>query len=143
MSMKFKATVRKSPVDKSLKYYPASASPERVSLDRIVKEVEEVGTVHESDVKAVIAAFYRRIIAHLQDGHSVNLEDLGSFRTSITGKGSEQADDVTAASIQRVRVVYTPSSVLRKSVRPGHPDVKFERVGSVAAAAGDGGEAGI
>lgn len=130
MAIKFKAQVRKSPVDKSLKYYPQSATPERIELARIAKEIEETCTVHESDIHAVITAFTRRIVSHLQDGHSVNLGDLGNFRVSVRGKGCQTADDVTADAIRHARVVYTPSGALRKSIRPGAPDVRFERVKS-------------
>lgn len=130
MSIKFQSVARKNPVDMSVRYYPTPASPERVTLSRIVKEIEETSTVHEADVKAVIASFTRRIIAHLRDGHSVGLEDLGSFRVSVTGKACATPAEVTADTVRNIRVVYAPSGLLRRSLKVGGADVKLERVRS-------------
>lgn len=128
MSIKFKAIPRKSPVDKTVSYYPIQDKPEPVSLDRIVKQIEENSTMHESDIKGVIANFYRRIIEHLQDGRSVNLEDLGSFNVWMKGKGATTAKEVTADNIQSIRVVWRPSAVIRKQVKVGADGISFERV---------------
>lgn len=130
MSIKFKAIARKSPVDKSVSYYPIQEKPEPVSLDRIVKQIEENSTMHESDIKGVIANFYRRIIEHLQDGRSVNLEDLGSFNVWMKGAGRPTAEEVTADTIKSIRVAWRPSAVIRKQVKKGADGVSFERVKS-------------
>lgn len=131
MAIKFKAIARKSPVDKSISYYPIQAKPEPVTLDRIVKQIEENSTMHESDIKGVIANFYRRIIEHLQDGRSVNLEDLGSFNVWMKGKGEPTAEEVQAESIKSIRVAWRPSAVIRKQVKLGADGIRFERVKSI------------
>ena len=68
---------------------------------------------------------------HLQDGRSVNLEDLGSFNVCMKGKGEPTAEEVQAESIKSIRVAWRPSAVIRKQVKLGADGIRFERVKSI------------
>lgn len=129
MAIKFKPITKKNPVTKAVAWYPQVLTTDRITVDRIAREIEESCTLHESDIKAVIAAFSRRIVAHLQDGNSVNLGDLGSFRTTVRGYACETSEEVCADSIRSARVVYTPSGAIRKALRAGAAGVRFLRAG--------------
>ncbi|MBQ8277823.1 MAG: HU family DNA-binding protein [Bacteroidaceae bacterium] len=127
MAIKFRPVAKKNPMTKEVKYYAQAVTADRITVDRIAREIEESCTVHESDIRAVIAAFTRRIIVHLQDGHSINLGDLGNFRVSVRSTPCDVPDEVTADSVRAARVVYAPSGVIRRSVRPTAAGVRFQR----------------
>lgn len=137
--IKYKATVRKSPVDKSLKYYPAPASPEPRLLDQLTDEIEQKCTLTKVDIMACLTALQESIVSHLKDGRSVRFGELGSFRVSLTGKGCKSAEDVKTDSIQRIRVLFRPSSQITKSFRIGAKGIAFQRADSLAAEGTDEG----
>lgn len=134
MAIKFKVQERKNPITRVVKFYPSVVIGSRVTLDRIVREIEESCTVHEADVRAVIASFTRRVVSHLQDGNSVSLGDLGNFRVSLSGHGSDTPEEVSAASVKRTRVVFTPSGVMRRSMKKGADGVRVVKVTDAAKA---------
>ena len=54
-----------------------------VSLAQVIKRVEKRSTVSSADVKAMLDALQYEVIDALQNGNTVRLGDLGSFRLSI------------------------------------------------------------
>lgn len=128
--IKFKAALRKNPVDKSVKYYPTPASPEPRTLELLTAEIEQKCTLTRVDIVACLTALQESIVTHLKDGRSVRFGDLGSFRLSVRGKGVTEVDEVKQENIKSLRVLFTPSGKLAKSLRVGGPDISFQRVAS-------------
>ncbi len=116
---------KKNPIDKSVKYYiqPAPAVP--VSFERIAKNISDRCTVTEPDVLAVLNALQTEIISAVQNGQSVRLGQLGSFRATITSKGEAKKEAADTSNIKTVRVRFTMGSRLRSSMRLTNSDVKF------------------
>lgn len=131
MAIKFKAIARKSPVDKSVSYYPTTESPEPVKLPALVKSIEKITSLSSSDVKSCLDALQYEIISRLKDGKSVRFGDLGTFRVSMQGKGTATAEEVQVESIKNLKVVFTPSGQIARSIEVGSPDIAFERVKSI------------
>ena len=131
MAIKFKAIARKSPVDKSVSYYPTTESPEPVKLPAMVKSIEKITSLSSADVKSCLDALQYEIISRLKDGKSVRFGDLGTFRVSMQGKGTATAEEVQVESIKNLKVVFTPSGQIARSIEVGSPDIAFERVKSI------------
>ena len=131
MAIKFKAIARKSPVDKSVSYYPTTESPEPVKLPALVKSIEKITSLSSADVKSCLDALQYKIISRLKDGKSVRFGDLGTFRVSMQGKGTATAEEVQVESIKNLKVVFTPSGQIARSIEVGSPDIAFERVKSI------------
>lgn len=131
MAIKFKAIARKSPVDKSVSYYPTTESPEPVKLPAMVKSIEKITSLSSADVKSCLDALQYEIISRLKDGKSVRFGDLGTFRVSMQGKGTATAEEVQVESIKNLKVVFTPSGLIARSIEVGSPDIAFERVKSI------------
>lgn len=131
MAIKFKAIARKSPVDKSVSYYPTTESPEPVKLPALVKSIEKITSLSSADVKSCLDALQYEIITRLKDGKSVRFGDLGTFRVSMQGKGTATAEEVQVESIKNLKVVFTPSGQIARSIEVGSPDIAFERVKSI------------
>lgn len=131
MSIKFKAIARKSPVDKSVSYYPTTESPEPMKLPALVESIEKITALSSADVKSCLDALEYEILRNLREGKSVRFGDLGSFRVGIQGEGAPTADEVQADKIKNLRVIFTPSSKLEKSIEVGAAGISFERVDSI------------
>ena len=100
--IKYVIRAKKNPIAKNVKYYPQMAPTTPVTLAQIVKRIEKRSTVSSADVKAVLDALQYEVIDALQNGNSVRLGDLGSFRLSI----------------KAVNVQFTKSVAMRDALSP-------------------------
>ena len=73
---------------------------------------------------------------NLANGSPVRLGDLGSFRPSVSGKGTEDASKCGASSVKKARVIYVPSAEIKEAVSM----YSFSKAG--ASAANEDGEGG-
>ena len=118
-------------MDKSVSYYPTTETPEPVKLPALVKSIEKITSLSSADVKSCLDALQYEIISRLKGGKSVRFGDLGTFRVSMQGKGTATAEEVQVESIKNLKVVFTPSGQIARSIEVGSPDIAFERVKSI------------
>lgn len=114
--IKYVILAKKNPLNKKVKYYPQSAPATPMSLAQIVKRVERRSTVSSSDVKAVLDALQFEVIDALENGNTVRLGDLGSFRLTIKADGADSASEAKkkgANLIKQVNVQFTKSTAMR------------------------------
>lgn len=135
--MKYRVVSRKAPKAETVKYYPLLTGGQLVLRERVIERIEKRCTLSSSDVKAVLDALEFELIDCLQQGNSVRLGDLGSFRVTLRSEGVDQADAVTSASIKGTHVVFTPSSKIRRALSVPLKTVSFQRVDEKAAPAAD------
>lgn len=117
--IKYVIRAKKNPTTKVEKYYPQIAPSTPVTLAQVIKRVEKRCTVSSADVKAVLDALQYEVIEALQNGNSVRLGDLGSFRLTIKADGSEtsaMAKRNGANAIKAVNVQYTKSTAMRDAL---------------------------
>lgn len=127
--IKYVIRAKKSPIAKSVKYYPQMAPTTPVTLAQIVKRIEKRSTVSSADVKAVLNALQYEVIDALQNGNSVRLGDLGSFRLSIKANGSvtsAEAKKVGANAIKAVNVQFTKSTVMKEALSPSNAEFALQ-----------------
>ena len=121
--IKYVIRAKKNPIAKSVKYYPQMAPTTPVTLAQIVKRIEKRSTVSSADVKAVLDALQYEVIDALQNGNSVRLGDLGSFRLSIKATGFEtsaEARKAGADAIRTVNVQFTKSVAMKEALSPSN-----------------------
>ena len=113
---------KKNPLKKTeIKYYPQMAPSTPMTLAQIVKRVEKRSTVSSDDVKAVLDALQYEVIEALENGNSVRLGDLGSFRLTMKSQGVEtvaEAKKKGAQLIKKVNVQFTKSTTMRDTLTP-------------------------
>ena len=113
---------KKNPLKKTeIKYYPQMAPSTPMTRAQIVKRVEKRSTVSSADVKAVLDALQYEVIEALENGNSVRLGDLGSFRLTIKSQGVEtvaEAKKKGAQLIKKVNVQFTKSTTMRDTLTP-------------------------
>lgn len=119
--IKYIIRAKKNPLTRTVKFYPQIAPTTPVTLAQIVKRIEKRSTVSSADVKAVLDALQYEVIEALQNGNSVRLGDLGSFRLSIKANGSTTSDEARrtgANAIKAVNVQFTKSTAMRDALSP-------------------------
>lgn len=116
---------KKNPLDKSVKYYIQAAPTVPVSFERIAKNISDRCTVTEPDVLAVLNALQTEIVTAVQNGQSVRLGQLGSFRATLTSRGVADKTQVDIAQIRAARVRFTMGSRLRSAMSLTNSDMKF------------------
>ena len=88
--------------------------------------------------KAAAAKYYAQVVLapEMKQKQIVRLGDLGSFRPSVSGKGTEDASKCGASSVKKARVIYVPSAEIKEAVSM----YSFSKAG--ASAANEDGEGG-
>ncbi len=123
--MKYKLVERKNPQNPNAKgkLYAAPAPDGRVTQNELKKEIVQLSSLSKGDVSNVIESFIDVIPKYLLMGKSVSLGELGTLRLSFSSEGVESAEEFTVSKISGVRVLFTPSPSLRKSLT----DITFEK----------------
>ena len=99
------------------RYVLRNVETEPVDYENFVDTMVEESTVTRHDIKGVVSALEEFIARALVDGYSVRLGELGAFRTTVTSTGEDSADNVTADSINSLRVQFTAGSLLKNYLR--------------------------
>ena len=122
MSVNYKLVQKKNPQKKSepAKWYatPNSAKPlAQKVMTRVATENTTTAPIELESAMELLAAF---IPQQLQQGHTVNVPGLGSFRLSFKSDGVEKVDDFRPEKmIKSPRVVFTPSKELKERTLRG------------------------
>lgn len=93
------------------KWFPrACVVGKTVNTQRLANEIRKYCTASPADVHAVIRALPEVMKFFMDNGHSIHLDGLGSFRYkfSCAGNGVDTAEEVTPEQIVSVRVQFTP-----------------------------------
>ena len=123
--MKYKLEERKNPQDKGAKgkLYAAPVHEGKVSKKEISADIVLLSSLSRGDVGNVIDCLLDTVPKYLLMGKSVNLGDLGTLRISFSSEGVDKPEEFTIGKIKGLRVLFTPSPTLRKSVK----DIKLEK----------------
>ena len=122
---------KKNPIDKTVKYYIQAAPTVPVTFERIAKNISDRCTVTEPDVLAVLNALQTEIVTAVQNGQSVRLGQIGSFRATLTSRGvSDKNNADVAVLVRAVRVRFIMGSRLRAAMSLSNSDMKFVKKNS-------------
>ena len=123
--MKYKLIERKNPQQPSAegKLYATPVNEGKVSQQEIAAEIVAMSSLARGDVANAIESLLDIIPKYLLMGKSVSLGELGTFRVSFSSEGTATEEEFNVGRISGVRVLFTPSPALRKSLR----DIKFEK----------------
>lgn len=116
MALKFRRVKKAFGFDKTKteKYVvvPDRATP--VGFEYLCKEIALVSGVNEGMVRATMFGLVTSMKTYLEQGHTVQVEGLGSFIPTFNAKSSLVEDDANADSIRRVKLRFVPSMELRE-----------------------------
>lgn len=134
-------------------WFPTIASSGKVELAEITAGIMNRCTLTEVDITACLKAFQREIIEHLKNGYTVSLGDLGIFRPSLrsgiyskemgnyiaggrkvaetvyeTDGKTVKEQGVTASDIRSLKIIFYPSSEIKKSLSRNNLQFAFSGV---------------
>jgi predicted histone-like DNA-binding protein len=96
------------------KFYASPVHDREVSLDGLTKAIEKTSTVNGADIRAVLYAMVEEAVTGLSDGRIIRFGDLGSLRITINSEGKNTAEEVTATSVKKAKVIFTPGKKLQE-----------------------------
>ncbi|MGI6815812.1 hypothetical protein ACFX5L_10735 [Bacteroides sp. KG123] len=129
MSVNYKLIKRKHPQkkDEPAKWYavPNSARPlAQKAMTRAATENTTTAPIELESAMELLAAF---IPQQLQQGHTVNVPGMGSFRLAFKSEGVENINKFNAGQmIKSPRILFTPAKELREKTLQG---LSFENGG--------------
>jgi predicted histone-like DNA-binding protein len=123
--MKYKFVWRTNPQDRQSpgKWYAAPVNDGKVTQQEIAVDIVNLSSLSRGDVGNSINSLIDTIPKYLLMGKSVNLGELGTFRISFSSEGVDDTKNFTVDKISGVRVLFTPSTELRKKLE----SIRFEK----------------
>ena len=97
-------------------YFPRWTSKGTVTKKALAKVMARSSTFSVGEVEGIMTDFAQYICDALLDGQTVEIDGLGKFRLSVSGKAQAEAKDVTAEGME-VGVVFTPDKEMRERLR--------------------------
>jgi predicted histone-like DNA-binding protein len=96
------------------KYYAQVVSSGIDTTKDIIQIIEKTSTVSGADVKAVLFALTECLKSSFEQGRIVQLDDLGSFRLSVSSTPEDDPSLVGPKNVKQARVVYHADKDLKK-----------------------------
>ena len=122
--MKIKSIARKSPKDKSVKYYVSPIKQGILNTDIIAEEIAGRCSLTSGDILNVFRNLKEVLPKYLAEGYHVKLDDIGTFHVTLGSKGSETEDKCTAEAIRSIVIRNTCDRSLRQKV---YQIIRFEK----------------
>ena len=97
-------------------YFPRWTSRGTVTKKELAKVMARSSTFSVGEVEGMLTDFAQYITDALLDGQTVEIDGLGKFRLSVSGKAQAEARDVTAEGVE-VGVVFAPDKEMRERLR--------------------------
>jgi predicted histone-like DNA-binding protein len=122
--MKYKIVERSNPrkLDEKKKQYANPVNAGSLSLKEMAKDIAGRSSLTRGDIENVLSNFLDELPTYLKIGMSVKLGDFGTMRLSLKSEGVELDKKFDASHIKGVKIIFTPSSELKKNLE----DIKFE-----------------
>ena len=99
-----------------------------VSLKYLAEKMRDRSSLSVGDIKSVIQNFVDKMKEQLLEGKSVNIEGLGVFMLTARSKGADLAKDITAKSVESVRIFFQANKELRITKSATREDEKLDLI---------------
>jgi predicted histone-like DNA-binding protein len=117
--MKYKVVEKKNPQTPQVqgKYYANAVNVGKFTIKDFAKEITGRSSLTKGDIENVLANFLDELPTFLKLGLSIHLGDFGTLRLSLSSNGAATPETFKAEMIKAAKVVFTPSSELKKSLQ--------------------------
>jgi len=122
MSIRYRISNRINTIGKGKKsqFIMQAASTGKVDLNKISKEISNECSLSVVDVKFVLYALGEKLKFHLEDGKSVDIENIGKFKVGFKCKAEDDAKDLSPKkSIERYHLNFQPCIDLKRWLKQG------------------------
>jgi len=124
--MKYKLVQKANPLepDTERKWYASPVKAGTINNYQLSKGIASKSFLARGAVINVIENIVDEIPRYLIEGYSVNLNNFGTLRLSLSSEGVENPGEFTPDNIKNMRVVFTPSPELKKTLQ----SIQFEEI---------------
>lgn len=128
MALRYRITKRKDNIGaEGQEYYIMQAiNTGEVDVDRLSYLVSNECTVKRADVKAVLTALGDKMHELLEEGHVINLENIGRFRMGFKSTPQPSPEMLRPHEIQKFHINYQPTPKMKKWLKSKSIDVLKE-----------------
>lgn len=113
-TIRVKVLPRKSPKDRSVKYYGNVDLYSQIGRAQILEAAQRNSQIPKSYLDQTFDALEVEIENFVMNGHSITLDGLGTITSTLHSRGSETEDLVLADNIRRVKFGFRAASSLRR-----------------------------
>lgn len=118
MALKYvvKKTVFGFDKSKAEKYVARPFSIGSVDFSQLCDQVTAVGLMPRGIVKSVLDGLIDSLKTYMEMGASVSLGEFGTLRPSFGCKSQDDAKEITADTLCRRRIIFTPGKLLKNMI---------------------------
>ncbi|MDR2406821.1 MAG: HU family DNA-binding protein [Bacteroidales bacterium] len=122
--MKYRLIEKRNPMkqDEAKKWYATGMNTGKITVKDFSKKIAGRSSLTRGDIENVLSNFLDELPTFLKLGMTVKLGDFGSIRLTICSEGVDDPKEFTHNNIKGVRVVFLPSTDLKKALG----DIQFE-----------------
>ena len=99
------------------KWYASPVKAGTINNYQLSKGIAGKSSLTRGDVMNVIENMVDEIPKYLIEGFSVNLNNFGTLRLSLSSEGVMSPDQFSSANIRNMRVVFTPSPEFKSALQ--------------------------
>lgn len=122
--MKYRLVQKANPLEPEItrKWYASPVKEGTINNYQLSKGISSKSSLTRGAVLNVIENMVDEITRYLIEGNSVNLNNFGTLRLSLSSEGVSSPVEFTAENIKNMRVVFTPSPEFKKTLQ----EISFE-----------------
>lgn len=102
---------------KSEKYVAASYSVAEIDYNKLCDQITKEGMAPRGVVKMVMDGMIDALCTYVSIGSTVKIGDFGTIRPALNCKSQDDAKSVTADTIYRQKMIFTPGSRLKAMMK--------------------------
>lgn len=123
--MKYRLIQKANPLepDKKKKWYASPVKAGTINNYQLSKGIAAKSSMTRGAVLNVIENMVDEIPKYLTEGYSVNLNNLGTLRLSLSSEGVDDPGIFKGDNIKNTRIVFTPSPEFKKILQK----IEFEQ----------------
>lgn len=122
MSVNYKLVQKKNPMkkDEPAKWYAVPNSAKPLAQKAMTRAATTNTTMAPIELEAAMELLAAFIPQQLQQGHTVNVPGMGTFRLAFKSEGAEKIEDFNAGMmIKSPRILFTPAKELKERLLRG------------------------
>jgi predicted histone-like DNA-binding protein len=123
--MKYRLIQKANPLEpeNKRKWYASPVKAGTINNYQLSKGIADKSSLTRGAVMNVIENMVDEIPKYLIEGYSVNLNNFGTLRLSLSSEGVNTPDSFTGDNVKNMRVVFTPSPEFKKTLQ----NINFEK----------------
>jgi predicted histone-like DNA-binding protein len=98
------------------KWYAVLKTISMLGEKEVSRQISDETTLNPKESEMALEQLQKVLVRSLLNSQSVQLGDWGSFRLTCNSKGHDTKEEVTAGSIQKLNIRFTPGKALKEAI---------------------------